>query len=281
MIHQSIRLACLGFGEAAAAFVAGWRSQGYAAPIRAYDIADRSGPCAELGVTPVSAPRDLGSATHVICAVTADQQRAAVAGFGALREDQFFLDVNSVAPDKKVAAGAQLGPGYVDVAVLSPVLPRQHQVPILASGPSAGDPSLRLAELFPNSQVFSPALGDASQFKLIRSIFVKGVEAVAAECALAAQQAGLADRIFPSLDLVLDHPTARSLADYSMERVARHGARRAAEMQEACAMLKDLGLPSPMSQGAASMQALIGELGLTSNLDDAGQIAKQALAQLS
>lgn len=291
---MDLTIGFIGFGEAAQAFVGGWREAGGDARIVAYDLlfdderhrAAKLDECRVLDVGAMASAVAVREASDtIICAVTADQVIHAARSVGPLKPGQHYLDINSAAPEKKQAAAAILGESYVDVAVLSPVHPKRHQAPILIGGPSAAAYAERLAVLFPCSEVVGGAVGDASRIKMIRSIFVKGIEAVATECALAAYKAGLADRIFPSLDIVLRHDEARALADYALGRVAEHGVRRHAEMEEVCAMLEDMHLPNAMSQAAATVQKMIGEMQLSKSAEyageDAGRISKAVLERLA
>ena len=95
---------------------------------------------------------------------------------------------------------------------------------------------------------------------------------------MAESRAGLVDVVFPSLDRALGFDTMRALADYTLERVAMHGRRRGEEMDEVCAALRELGVPSAMSEGAAAIQKAIGALKLREVPGDAEGIARAALA---
>jgi 3-hydroxyisobutyrate dehydrogenase-like beta-hydroxyacid dehydrogenase len=50
-----------------------------------------------------------------------------------------------------------------------------------------------------NFRIIKGAVGRASSIKMVRSIMVKGLEALTAECALAAHAADVMDEVFPSL----------------------------------------------------------------------------------
>lgn len=88
---------------------------------------------------------------------------------------------------------------YVDVAVMEPVYPKQLDVPLLISGQWSGDVLDILAQLSLNFRIIEGAVGRASSIKMVRSIMVKGLEALTAECALAAHAADVMDEVFPSL----------------------------------------------------------------------------------
>lgn len=98
------------------------------------------------------------------------------------------------------------------------------------------------------------------------------------------EAAEASEAVLPSLDRALRFDSMRALADYTLERVAVHGRRRGAEMDEVCATLRDLGVPSAMSEGAAATQQAIGALELGRRPEgivrDAQGIARAALRAL-
>ncbi len=274
-------LGLIGFGEAGQALAEGWRTSGKAGEIYAVDLVDKTAAAKKTDVTLLTSIAEVcDTSDRIISAVTASEQMNVVREVAQLRPHQLFLDINSVAPQKKQAASQLLGPGYLDLAVLSPIHPAKHESPVLAAGAISSETLAELQTLFPDLAIASATVGDASLFKMIRSVFVKGIEAVATECALAAHKSGLADRLFPSLDLTLRHETAQDLINYTMERVAVHGLRRAAEMEEVCTTLADLNLPSHMSEGAVALQRMVGALELTGVSRDSASISHDVLARL-
>jgi 3-hydroxyisobutyrate dehydrogenase-like beta-hydroxyacid dehydrogenase len=74
-------------------------------------------------------------------------------------------------------------------------------VPLLLSGSDADAAATALAGLgFANLRVVGGDVGRASAIKMIRSVMVKGMEALTAECVLAAARAGVLDEVLASLD---------------------------------------------------------------------------------
>lgn len=268
-------IAFIGFGEAAQAFVKGWRSEGWDLPILAYDLLfedkaraqAKQVDCSALGVKPMpSAPEAAVAADIVISAVTADQVGEAAASIlPSVRPGLFFLDINSAAPFRKAAAAepvAALEGRVVDVAVMSPVYPKLHKTPLLLSGPGAIAIAPFLSDLKMNFEVVSDKLGDASTVKMVRSIAIKGFESVITECVVAAVKLGVADRVLPTIGDYLAGKDFLTLANHVMERVAVHGRRRAAEMREVVATLEQAGLSHHMPAGTAAHQQGIADLDL-------------------
>ncbi|PTR09308.1 MULTISPECIES: NAD(P)-dependent oxidoreductase [unclassified Novosphingobium] len=251
-------LALIGFGEAGSTFAkaAGWESQA-----SAFDIDPaRHAAMEEAGVmAAVTADSALGGAGLVLSLVTADsalpvaQEHAAMLAPGAL-----FCDMNSVAPDTKRAAALAVeaaGARYVDVAVLAPVNPARLKVPLLVSGPAAHDAAAALQEAgFTNVRVVGDDVGRASAIKMIRSIMVKGVEALTAEMMLAATRAGVVEEVLSSLDASEKGDSWFTRAAYNIERMTTHGLRRAAEMEESAKTLIGLGVEPLMTTGTVARQ---------------------------
>src|SRR3546814_11313012 len=118
---------------------------------------------------------------------------------------------------------------------MAPVAPQALGVPLPMSGQhaSAGGDALA-AEHFTNIKVAGAGIGDASAVKMIRSVIVKGIEALTAEAMMAAERAGVTKTVLASLGG--EWPAQ---ADYNLERMLVHGLRRAAEMEEVAITLDE------------------------------------------
>lgn len=265
---ESFTVAFIGFGEAGRALaVPGatvYDRKISAAATRA-DILDA---CAVAGVRAAEdAAGALAEADLVLSLVTADQAVAAAQACATVvRPGALWLDMNSVSPATKRAAAAEIergGARYVDVAVMAPVLPDRHAVPLLASGPHAAEAVEALAAVgFARATVAGSEIGEAAAIKMIRSVMVKGLEALSAECALAAERAGVTDAVVAALDASWREQGWAARFDYNLDRMLAHGTRRAAEMDEVVATLAELGVDPAMSRATAQWQRQIGALGV-------------------
>ena len=108
--------------------------------------------------------------------------------------------------------------------------------------------------------------GKAAAIKMIRSVMIKGMEALTLECFLAASRAGLLEEVTASLKN--NYPTLdfTKIADYNIERMASHGERRAAEMEESAVTLRELGLDPLMVEATVARQREMGALGKNDNV---------------
>ena len=264
--------AFIGFGEAAQAFLSGWGSN---KPdiITAYDIkTENPATASEMMARYVSMQVNgclvvfdaVKQADAVFCVVTADQaEQAAKSASHAIKDGTFWFDCNSCAPETKRRAAMHIeaaGGRYVDVAVMAPVHPKLHKVPLLLSGPHAEEAARGLAQFDMSGTVVGNTVGEASAIKMLRSVMIKGMEALTAECFLAARKAGVDEKVIASLvasNPQIDWPVQGA---YNLERMMVHGTRRAAEMREVAITIADLGLPNGMSAATAVWQDTIATL---------------------
>ena len=293
------KIAFIGFGEAAQALLQGWRSYGdISASISAYDIktdstdetiatakrADYASWRVDGARSAVEAVED---ADAVFSVVTADQaHEAAVAALPGLKRGALFFDCDSCAPQTKTRTAAEveaIGGRYVDVAVMAPVHPRLHHTPLLIGGPHAAAGAEVLRALDMKLEIHDGPVGAASAIKMIRSIMMKGLEALVCECVLAGRKAGVIETVLDSLDDTYPGFDWRKRSAYMLERVMTHGVRRAAEMREVALTVDLLGLNGGMSRASVDWQQQIGELKLKAKEigeTDYHALAKAILARL-
>jgi 3-hydroxyisobutyrate dehydrogenase-like beta-hydroxyacid dehydrogenase len=248
-------IALIGFGEAGSTFV---RAAGWGEQARAWDLL----PARRMNAD--SAEAALDGANLVLSLVTADQALAVAQDYAQyLAPGALWCDLNSVAPATKRAAALVIeaaGGRYVDVAVLAPVEPARLAVPLLLAGPAAPDAEAALRSAgFSNVRAVGSEVGKASAIKMIRSVMVKGIEALTDEMMAAAEAAGVADEVLASLDASEKALPWQSRAAYNLERMHTHGARRAAEMEESAKTLLALGVAPVMTRGTVYRQRQAGE----------------------
>ena len=272
-------IAFIGFGEAAQAFASGWKTvenNPIETPLATFDIkvadaASRSAlldACARLEVACTETPRDaIAGRTWIFSLVTADRALEAAEMIAPdIDKVALYLDCNSCSPSTKIAAAKaieQAGAHYVDVAVMAPVHPARHRTPLLLAGSEAAKAEGFLTRLGMNARIAGDKVGQASSIKMLRSVMIKGFEALTTECVLAARRAGVEDAVLASLQASDPGIDWKGRSAYNLERMMVHGQRRAAEMEEVAVTLRDLGLPDGMAAATVDWQRRIGNLGLS------------------
>jgi len=265
-----MKIGFIGFGEAARAFASSIAVHDATVEFAAYDVLLEGGDaaCAEAmlahGVVALPAS-GLAGCDWIVSAVTADQSLAAAeAACAWLRPGQVYFDINSVSPQRKRDSAAVVGATgatYLDMAVMAPVHPKGHRTPVLVAGPTDDATTERLVFLDFRFEVVAAEPGAATAIKMVRSLFVKGLEAITVEALLAAQASGCLDYVLKSVGGSYPGLGWPDFAAYQFERTLRHGTRRAAEMRESAATMRTLGLNAALAAAIADTQAEMGKAG--------------------
>jgi 3-hydroxyisobutyrate dehydrogenase-like beta-hydroxyacid dehydrogenase len=196
----------------------------------------------------------------------------------------FLLDINSVSPGRKQETAKLLGDSarYVDVAVLAPIHPARHQTPMLLAGPHAAAVAPMLAALGMRTTIAGAEVGAAAAIKMVRGVIVKGIEALTLECFLAAARAGVVDEVANSLKNNYPGLDWSKIVPYNLERMAVHGERRAAEMEEVAETLRELGVEPLMTLATVKRQREMGQVGTQATVREAlGQGRTAILSAIS
>ncbi|MGB7258079.1 MAG: DUF1932 domain-containing protein [Pseudolabrys sp.] len=261
----------IGFGEAGQAIASGLRESGVdhivawdilfpdSAGARQREAGEKIG--VRLATSAADAVRD---ADLIVAAVTAASSTEAAQSVAPhLVKVPYYLDINSVSPGRKQNNAKLLGSAarYVDVAVIAAIHPARHRTPMLLAGPHAEPIVPLLRELEMQVSVVQGDVGAAAAIKMIRSVMIKGIEALTLECFLAAARAGVLEDVTASLKNNYPGLDWAKVTEYNLERMASHGARRAAEMEESALTLRELGLDPLMVEATVERQRAMGKIG--------------------
>ena len=106
------------------------------------------------------------------------------------------------------------------------------------------------------------SIGQASAFKVIRSIFTKSLEATLVESLACARYYGVEEDIFKSIvEFLTDEPTDETLAMMVRTNMI-HSKRRGDEICEIAEMEKEAGLENTMAEAATKKLYWLADLGL-------------------
>lgn len=264
----------IGFGEAAFHISSGLRTESVL-QIYAFDTMTgdaKVGPlireraeAAKVGLTS-SLYELLQKADLIVCATSA-RYALSIAREAApfLRECQIYADLNSTSPRTKQEIAQVLKPTgalFVDVAVMELVPPHRHKVPMSVSG----DGARRFKELLDpygmQIAIVNERAGSASAFKMLRSIFMKGLTALLLETLTAGRKAGIDREIMASISGTIGKQPFEMLANLLLTRTAVAAERRAVEMGEVISTLQDMGLDASASAATRSKLLALADLNL-------------------
>src|SRR3984885_2629315 len=250
-----MRLGLVGFGEAASHIAKGLQQPGISSVV-AFDIrvTDKVRQRAQAsGSRLVETNQQLAQSCDIMMsAVTADQAlNAARQNAPCLTPQHLYADLNSVSPGAKQSIARVIegsGARFAEIAMMAPVPPYGHKVPMLAGGDGAPEFVRKLAPFGISAEIVSREVGTAAATKMFRSIIVKGMEALITECVLGASRYNADERVFASLTESFPGIHWKELADYMVGRVVVHGERRAREMEEVAATLREIDIEPIMAE---------------------------------
>jgi len=202
----------------------------------------------------------------MMSAVTANQAAiAAEQNAPFLTANHIYADLNSVSPGLKQSIARIIeasGARFAEIAMMAPVPPYGQKVPMLAGGAGAPEFVEKLAPFGISAEIVSREVGTAAATKMFRSIMVKGMEALITECVLGATRYNADERVFASLTETFPGIDWKQLADYMVGRVVVHGERRAREMEEVAATLREIDIEPIMAEAIVRRMDWSAELGL-------------------
>lgn len=258
------RIAVIGFGEVGSIFARDLAAGGATVCVYSRPRADLAQRVREAGATPVSTAAEAAAGTGVaFIALPADCDAVVEAVAGALPETSIAVDLSSAAPEVK-ARRARLGlaTGYVDAAMLGTVAVSGLAVPIVASGARATELERFGAQRGMQISAIAGDPGQAARLKLVRSVYMKGRDALVVELLLAARRLGLEDDVVASIGGPGEQVPFAELVDRLVTGVAIHAQRRSDELSASADLLEAAGVAPVMARAGARVLADLGDLGL-------------------
>lgn len=190
---------------------------------------------------------------------------AAEAAAKHLKPEQYYLDFNSISPGlkRKVAAAIEpSGARFVEASVMSNVPGYGHRVPMLLGGKAARDFMALVEPLDFNVAFTQEEIGLASATKMVRSIMMKGMEALYLECMRAASHFGIEQDVLDSVDETIAGRNMTQNCDRVMPRTAIHAKRRADEMAQVAETLREIDIDPAMAEATERTLRWCSTLGL-------------------
>ncbi len=274
----TLKLGILGFGEAGQSVATGFKKSATAdhpIEIATWDIllpsnekgAPLKAAADRIGVRTVGSAAELAASSDIVISLVTTDQSLVAAGQIAkhLPKGILFLDCNSTSPGMKrdVAKTVEAAGGRSVEAAVMDLVPRwQHKVPMLVAGPAAAELIGKLAPFGVQMEAVGDDIGAASTIKMCRSVFMKGLDAILMECMVAAETAGVTDRIVASLQVTMPEMDWKTFIGKKLGGAAQHSGRRAGEMREVAATLRELGLDPTMAEATATRLQWCADLGM-------------------
>jgi 3-hydroxyisobutyrate dehydrogenase-like beta-hydroxyacid dehydrogenase len=192
----------------------------------------------------------LGEADLVICAVQGEHALdAATSAAAFLKKGAHFLDLCTVTgkmADEDREAIEKVGGRYVDVAVMGGFFKYGIKAPMLVAGEEAQAAVNWMNANGFDAKCLGPKPGSASSVKMVRSVLMKGLEALGVEALVTAERQGIREEVLECLadvDLVSFREHLSSLVQTHIV----HARRRWEEMGLVAQTLRETGVEPKMT----------------------------------
>jgi 3-hydroxyisobutyrate dehydrogenase-like beta-hydroxyacid dehydrogenase len=266
------RLGLVGYGEIGSTLGQGLRAAGLKS-IACYDKYAFDGPYAELiqkraqdaGVTLVRSNGELADAADLIISVTPGSQSvaSATAFSHVLGARHVFVDFASATPNVKTSVAEILSKTSAHVGDASIMgTPRDgYSMTILSSGEAGKQARDLLNPWGMKIEYVSERVGTASGIKILRSVLIKGIEALIDETMLAARHYQLEDAVFASASKTLARPWMETVESLMTSGVI-HAQRRMEEVIMASEAVQDAGIDPIMARATVERLKWKAKMGL-------------------
>ncbi len=260
-MESKSRIAVIGFGEVGACFARQLRSKG--AEVCGYDIlTERPGGekvrarMTASGAEPRSLREAVESSDFILSTVTTQRALSAAGACAVfLRPGQFFIDLNSTSPSVKVEIAEVLSPSgcsFVEGAILGAIGATGAETRILTGGERGAEAARVLNRHGLNVTYYSAEIGKASKFKMLRSIFSKGLETLLIELLIAGRRAGIEQDLW---DDITEFMSRKSFAAIGANWIQTHAIaceRRYHEMLQVTETMRELGIEPILTDATVS-----------------------------
>jgi 3-hydroxyisobutyrate dehydrogenase-like beta-hydroxyacid dehydrogenase len=259
---ETKKIGFIGFGEVGRTFSQEMKTQG--AELYSYDVVNKK---PENWITFLSLPALIRGcdiilstvSTHV--AIEVAQEAAKYLTFGKI-----YADMNSTSAGVKNKIAEIIEPStadFIEGAILSAVGEAGPKASILVSGERGEEFSKLMNQMgLINVKYFSAKVGEASQVKMIRSVFSKGIECLLLEMLISGRRAGVAEYVWKD---IVDFMTKNPFDKVAENWIKTHPLaceRRYHEMVQVVETLEEIGVDPLITRGTQEFFRRSVEMGL-------------------
>lgn len=250
-----MRIAIVGLGEVGRCYAAPLNAAGHELSLYEQHCSPAATElAAKCGEQIRSAPdAALASVEWVLSCVTGATALSVVESIiPRLRPGSSIADFTTATPDVKRRAAEKARKHqirYVDAAIMGAIALGKERTPLLVAGDGAIDLKELLDPLGARIKVITAgAAGDAISLKILRSMFTKGMEALAVELLAGAEKQHLRVQLYEQL-ADIDEAPLRAFLEMLVRTHVVHARRRLHEVQDAEKEIASHGTPSVVLSG--------------------------------
>ncbi|WP_016912189.1 DUF1932 domain-containing protein [Mammaliicoccus vitulinus] len=167
----------------------------------------------------------------------------------------------------------------IDGAILGALKVYQNTVPIIASGKEVATFEKIAEQIGMNVTKLSERVGDATNFKFIRSIYTKGLTTLLYEVMETAEKSGLENEIFESISETMNKDSFEEILNRYIKSNVKHSKRREVEMGHVIDFMDSNGIEPHMTKGTKAKLEKITNAKLNEKLNNDDFSWKQVIKE--
>ncbi|MEH6854811.1 hypothetical protein CN978_30515 [Priestia megaterium] len=258
---NNLRVGIIGFGEVGQIFAKGLLEK--TDNVFIYDILVRNkqsmmaDKISSIGAQAVEKVGQLGEYCTLIFSLVSSSASETVASEIAMNisKETIYVDLTTSTPQVKKRSEKLIesnGGIYVDASIMGTVATEQQQVPLLIAGDHSEKVQKLLTTLGFNCQAIDLPTGGAASIKLLRSIFMKGLEALILETMITAKSYGVSDEVMKSISKTINNNDFTTFSQALITTHVIHKNRRYKEILDSCNLINEAGFSSYVTEGVIS-----------------------------
>lgn len=278
---QEIKVGIIGFGEVGKVFTKGLTQK--TEEVYIYDILlegeDKQiiNDIEKLGAKPLASLENLGRGCDVIFSLVTSSASEKVAETVStyLAPETLFVDFTTSTPEIKLRSEKKIvesGGIFVDGAIMGTVATEQYQVRLLIAGEKVKLADNYFTKLGLNYQSMHKPVGTASSIKLLRSIFMKGLEALIIETMVTSKKYNVEKDVMKSISDTLNNNDFNDFSKALIKTHIDHRVRRYKEVSDCYKLINYSGLPAHVTKGVLSFFSESSKLELDNTFNNTEEI---------
>lgn len=253
----------IGFGEVASVFSRAMIENG--AQIRVYDSLLETEKGAEVvknriqasGIHTSSLEELVMECDPIISTVTTQAAKDVAEECAVLlKPGQLYIDMNSTSPDAKVELGEivqRSGADFVEGVILGAVGATDVKTRLLTAGIRGKEAAGLLNRLGLNAAFYSPDIGKAAMFKMLRGIFSKGLEALLLEVLISGKRASIDRDLWRDIVDFMEEKPFEQVASNWIQSHAVAYERRYWEVKQILETMQEIGVEPIMTSATEAV----------------------------
>ena len=182
-----------------------------------------------------------------------------------ITEGKIYVDMTSVSAKTKFHMSELIekqGGVFIEAVILGAIAAYGFKSPILVCGKRAQEFAAFFKQIGFDIKYLSKDIGKASNIKMLRSVFAKGVESLLIEMMIGAKRGDVLEPVMADIVAFMDKRSFRDIANAWVTTSVFHAKRRAEEMEHVIETLNELKVKPVMTTATRDMLKGISDLSL-------------------